>query len=192
VPDRPAATKPADLYVCPVRYAGLLTGWVRRLINRPKRILRPHVATGDTVVDLGCGPGFFTLPLAELVGPEGRVVAVDVQEGMLEIVRTRAEAAGLSSRIQSLLVTPDGPVPAGPADLALAFWVLHEAPDQRKFLQGAHDLLKPGGRLLLVEPIGHVSKARFAAALATAQDIGFSLVARPRAGLSRAALLRRP
>jgi SAM-dependent methyltransferase len=83
-------------------------------------------------------------------------------------------------------------VPAGPADLALAFWVLHEAPDQRKFLQGAHDLLKPGGRLLLVEPIGHVSKARFAAALATAQDIGFSLVARPRAGLSRAALLRRP
>jgi ubiquinone/menaquinone biosynthesis C-methylase UbiE len=99
VPDRPAATKPADPYVCPVRYAGLLTGWVRRLINRPKRILRPHVATGDTVVDLGCGPGFFTLPLAELVGPEGRVVAVDVQEGMLEIVRTRAEAAGLSSRI---------------------------------------------------------------------------------------------
>jgi ubiquinone/menaquinone biosynthesis C-methylase UbiE len=190
--DRASATEPADPYVCPVQYAGLLTGVLRRLMNHPKRILRPVVAAGDTVVDLGCGPGFFTLPLAELVGPDGRVIAVDVQEGMLALMRKRAEAAGLSPRIQSLLVAPDGPVAAGPADIALAFWVLHETPDQRMFLQSAHDLLKPGGRLLLVEPIGHVSKRAFAAALATAQDIGFTLLGTPRVGFSRAALLRRP
>jgi ubiquinone/menaquinone biosynthesis C-methylase UbiE len=193
--ERPSAPEHRHTHLCPVQHAGLLTGWVRRLINHPKWILRPLVTSGDTVADLGCGPGFFTLPLAELVGPDGRVIAVDVQEGMLALVRARAEAAGLASRIQLHLVTPDAPVaagPAGPADFALAFWVLHEAPDQRAFLQGAHDLLRPGGRLLLVEPIGHVSKADFAVALATAQDIGFALLARPRVGLSRAALLRRP
>jgi SAM-dependent methyltransferase len=191
VPERPDRAEPKDPYVCPVQYAGLLTGWLRRLMNHPKRILRPVVAAGDTVVDLGCGPGFFTLPLAELVGAEGHVIAVDVQQGMLDMMRARAEAAGLSSRIQSLLVTPDGPVSAGPADMALAFWVLHETPDRRRFLQNAHDLLKPGGRLLLVEPIGHVSKKSWAAALATAQDIGFTIDGRPRAGFSRAALLHR-
>jgi ubiquinone/menaquinone biosynthesis C-methylase UbiE len=190
--DRGLTTEPKDPYVCPVQYAGLLTGALRRLMNHPKRILAPVVAEGETVVDLGCGPGFFTLPLAELVGPEGRVIAVDVQEGMLALMRTRAEAAGLSPRIESLLVTPDGPVTAGPADLALAFWVLHETPDQRKFLQNVHDLLKPRGRLLLVEPIGHVSKPSFASALATAQDIGFVVAQRPRVGFSRAALLQLP
>ncbi len=189
--EHPTATEPGDPYVCPVQYAGLLTGVVRRLINHPKRILRPVVTAGDTVVDLGCGPGYFTLPLAELVGADGRVIAVDVQQGMLDLTSERVTAAGLSSRIQPLLVNPDGPVAADPADLALAFWVLHEAPDRRKFLQNAHDVLKPGGRLLLVEPIGHVSKKSWAAALATAQYIGFTLIGKPRAGLSRAALLQR-
>jgi SAM-dependent methyltransferase len=83
-------------------------------------------------------------------------------------------------------------VAAGPADLTLAFWTLHEAPDQRKFLQNVHDLLSPGGRFLLVEPVGHVSKKSWAAALAAAQRIGFTVVERPRAGFSRAALLQRP
>jgi ubiquinone/menaquinone biosynthesis C-methylase UbiE len=192
VPDREEATGQKDPYVCPVQYAGLLTGWLRRLMNHPKRILRPVVAAGDTVIDLGCGPGFFTLPLAELVGAEGHVIAVDVQQGMLDMMRTRTEAAGLYSRIQPLLVAPDGPVTAGPADLVLAFWVLHEAPDQRRFLQNTYDLLKPGGRFLLVEPIGHVSRKSWGAALATAQDIGFTQVGNPRAGFSRAALLQRP
>ena len=190
--ERTAATEQSRTYVCPVGCAGLLTGRVRRLINHPKWILRPLVTAGDTVVDLGCGPGFFTLALAELVGDKGRVIAVDVQEGMLDMLRTKAEAAGLSSRIELRLITPDAPLVTDPADFVLAFWVLHEAPDKQGFLQNAHDLLRPGGRLLLVEPVGHVSKAGFVAALATAQDVGFSLLARPRVGFSRAALLRRP
>ena len=179
-------------HVCPVQYAGLLTGTVRRLFNHPKRILRPLVAAGDTVVDLGCGPGFFTLPLAEMVGDGGRVIAVDVQQGMLDLLRARAETAGLDSRIQTYLATPDAPLAIGPADLVLAFWVLHEAPDQERLLADAHGLLRPGGRLLLVEPIGHVSKTGFAAALALAQAMGFALLGRPRVGLSRAAVLQRP
>ncbi len=179
-------------HICPVKYAGLLTGRVRRLINRPKWLLRPLVAPGETVADLGCGPGFFTLPLAELVGNSGQVIAVDVQQGMLDMLRTRAEAAGLSRRIQPHLATADGLGVTASADFALAFWVLHEVPDQHRFLQDAHDLLRPGGRLLLVEPVGHVSKADFAAALAMAGEVGFVLTGRPRAGLSRAALLQRP
>jgi len=169
-----------------------LTGTLRRFINHPERILRSLVNPGDTVIDLGCGPGYFTLPLAELVGPVGHVIAVDVQQGMLDLMSARAQAAGLSSRIRPLLVTPDGPVDAGQANVVLAFWVLHESPDQRTFLQNSYDLLKTGGLLLLVEPLAHVSKAAFSAALTMAHDLGFVEAGRPRTGLSRAALLQRP
>ena len=114
-------------------------------------------------IDLGCGPGFFTLPLAELVGQTGSVIAVDVQQEMLDRVRARTETAGLLSRIRFHHSGLEGPGVLGPADFALAFWMLHEVPEKPTFLRQVHDSLKEGGTFLLVEPSGHVSKARFAA-----------------------------
>ena len=85
--------------VCPAEHAGWLATPLRRLVTDLRRVLRGIVRPGDTVVDLGCGPGFFTLPLAEMVGEAGRVVAVDLQSAMLDKVRTRAERQGLLGRI---------------------------------------------------------------------------------------------
>jgi ubiquinone/menaquinone biosynthesis C-methylase UbiE len=65
--------------------AGHLTHALRRLIHPPGRILGHHICPGDTVLDLGCGPGYFSLPLARMVGPGGTVIAVDVQEEMLAL-----------------------------------------------------------------------------------------------------------
>jgi len=178
-------------HICPVAGADWLTSPLRRLLNNPRRILSDLVAEGDVVVDVGCGPGFVTLPLAEMVGKTGRVIAVDIQEGMLTKLRARAEAAGLADRIQLHLAGATSLGVAGPADFALAFWMAHEVPDQGRFFREIGGFLREGGRFLLVEPIGHVSRARFRQTVETVEEAGFAPLSRPRAGLDRAVLFRR-
>jgi len=177
--------------LCPVEQAGLLVSPIRRLFSSPTRRLARLVSEGDTVMDLGCGPGFFTLPLARLVGDTGRVIAVDLQEGMLSKLHDRAVQAGLDSRITLHRSRPNGIGLPDPIDFALAYWVLHETADQRNFLQETHDLLRPGGQFLLVESRDEVPKVRFDTVLALAQEVGFSVVDRPWFAFSRGALLRR-
>lgn len=77
----------------------------RRLITDPRRILRGLLKPGDTVLDLGCGPGFFTLPMAEMVGGGGRVAAADVQPDILTKMVTPATRRVWSraSRLLALL-----------------------------------------------------------------------------------------
>lgn len=86
--------------IFPIRRAEWLLSPVRRAIESPDRLLRPHVHDGDTVIDAGCGPGFFTLPMAEMVGENGMVIAVDVQEGMLSMVARAARERGLLPRLR--------------------------------------------------------------------------------------------
>ena len=179
-------------HVCPAENAGWLTSSVRKLANNPRRILRGLVSQGDTAVDLGAGPGFFSLPLAEMVGETGRVIAVDVQEEMLAQLRIRAEKAGLASRIQLHHSSSDAIGVADRADFALAFYMLHEVPRKDSFLMEVHGILREGGRFLLVEPVGHVSKAQFAQTVELAKQVGFVPVAEPRVAFSRATLFSRP
>jgi ubiquinone/menaquinone biosynthesis C-methylase UbiE len=193
MPDRNPDVERESRRVCPAEHSGWLTMPVRQLFNNPRRILKGLVDPGDTAIDLGCGPGFFTLPLAEMVGETGSVVAVDIQQEMLDRVRSRADRAGLRSRIRFHHSAPEGPGDVGPADFALAFWMLHEVPDQVAFLGQVHDSVKAGGRFLLVEPsVGHVSRDEFEATVEAAQRAGFTPVACPRIGFSRATLFRRP
>ena len=179
-------------HVCPAEHAGWLYSPARKLFNNPRRILAGLVRQGDTAVDLGCGPGFFSLPLAELVGEAGRVIAVDIQEEMLATLHLRAEKAGLAGRIQLHHASPAAIGVVDHADFALAFWMVHEVPDKDGFLREVVGIVKPGGRFLLVEPMGHVSKGRFAATVELAKQAGFVPVTEPRVGLSRAVLFGRP
>jgi ubiquinone/menaquinone biosynthesis C-methylase UbiE len=129
-----------------------LLGEQRRGKLPPEETLRAAgVATDQTVVDLGCGPGYFTLPAAEIVGPKGKVYGVDVQPEMIEACRTRA--AEVSAQ-QIELVQSDGtrvPLPDGIADLVLISVVLHEAKDRAAFLREARRLLKPSGEVVVIE-----------------------------------------
>jgi len=177
--------------VCPAEHAGWLATPLRRLLQDPRRILDGLVAAGDTAIDFGCGPGFFTLPMAELVGPGGRVVAVDLQAGMLDRLRLRAERAGLSSRVTLHRCEPDAVGELPVADAALAFWMVHEVPNVTRFLSEVAGALKPGGRFLLVEPRGHVSAAAFAATVGIAAASGLRPVATPRVRLSRTTMFER-
>jgi SAM-dependent methyltransferase len=171
--------------VCPWWLCWSFDNGLRRLIHDPARILRPHVAAGMTAVDIGCGMGHFTLGMARLVGPHGKVVAVDLQEKMLAALEERARRAGLSRRIVLHRCRPDLLGVEGRADFALAFWMAHEVPDKARLFGQVYDLLKPGGRLLLVEPRLHVSRKGFASTVAVCRDAGFRLLGEPAIALSR-------
>ena len=158
--------------VCSAEHAGWFTLPLRRLVQSPQRLLGGLVDPGDTVADLGCGPGYFTLPLATMVGVAGRVIAVDLQAAMLAKLRVRAERAGLDSRIELLECGPDRIGLTTPCDFVLAFYMVHEVPDAAALMSEVHGVLKPGGRFLMVEPKGHVSAADFAATVAVAKAAG--------------------
>jgi PelA/Pel-15E family pectate lyase len=111
-----------------------------------------RVQAGDVVCDLGCGNGFYTLPLAEMVGPTGRVLAVDIQKQMLTLLRRRAEHKGLAERIVPILSTPTDPkLPEGGVDLVLLVDVYHELSHPEAVLLALRKSLKPGGRIVLAE-----------------------------------------
>ena len=150
--------------VCPWYLCYFFDNPLRRMCHRPEKMLGDYVSEGMTVLDLGCGMGYFSMGLARLVGPTGRVIAVDLQQKMLDGVTRRAERAGLSKRIETRLAGPDdlglGDL-AGQADFALAFWMVHEVPDQVLFFSQIQGALKADGRLLAVEPLMHVSERGF-------------------------------
>ena len=132
--------------------------------------------------------GFFSLGLARLTGDPGQVFALDLQEKMLAGVRRRAERVGLAGRIVTRQVAAGDLLAAdlkGSLDLVLAFWMLHEVPDQAGFLGQVRDLLKPGGVFFLAEPKMHVTAKAFEDSLLAAQAQGLRLRERPEVRLSR-------
>ncbi len=110
-----------------------------------------EIRTGQTVCDLGAGNGYHTLPIAGLVGPEGRVLAVDIQPQMLKLLKRRAKDAGVSNIecIESSIVDPK--LAAGSCDLILLVDVYHELSHPELILDAMRRALKPGGRIAIVE-----------------------------------------
>jgi len=136
--------------------------------------------------------GFFTLELIRMVGSKGRVVALDIQPRMLEALRRRVGRRGLLDRLDARLVKPDSlgiQDLAGKVDFFLAFAMVHEVPDVRRFFEEAWASLKVGGKLLFSEPRGHVSERHFGQSLALALGAGFHVEHNPAIRMSRSALL---
>jgi SAM-dependent methyltransferase len=180
--------------VCPWWLGYLLASPLRRLMSNPGKILAPHVREGMTVLEPGPGMGFFTLELARLVGPHGRVVAVDIQARMIDGLKKRAAKAGLLERVDARLVSRSSmglADLAGAVDFALAYYMVHELPAADAFFAETAEALRPGACLLLVEPAGHVNAASFAAELKAAAQVGLEVVDRPSVGRSHAALLKK-
>jgi len=171
----------------------LLASPVRRLWQDPTSIVAPYVREGMTVFEPGPGMGFFTLELARRVGASGRVVVVDVQREMLDRLKRRLAKAGLLERVDVRLAPAHSMGIADLAetiDLVFAFAVVHEFPSIRTFFLEAAESLKPGGRMLLAEPAGHVTAAQFESELADAARANLHPVDRPAMRRSRAALLQ--
>ena len=179
-------------HVCPVWVGYLLASPLRKLFQNPKKILEPYVQKDMKVLDIGPGMGFFSLPLAKLVGPKGKVIGVDFQEHMLQSLERRARKAGLGDRIETRLCRQDSlnlDGLEGVVDFCLAFAVVHEVPDRARLFSEISRTLKATGRLLLVEPKLHISRAVFDSTTSLAERNGFQAVATPQVSLSLAILL---
>jgi ubiquinone/menaquinone biosynthesis C-methylase UbiE len=146
------------------------------------------------ILDIGPGMGFFTLEMARLVGREGKVYAIDLQQRMIDTLVRRAKRAGLSDRITARTCGA-GSLGAGDLmgsiDCAFGFYVVHEVPDERSLFNEVHALLVPGGRFLVAEPLKRVSPDDFERMIGTAGESGFTVVARPEIRKSHAVLLSR-
>lgn len=178
--------------VCPWWIGYVLASPLRRLMADPRKLLAPYVQEGMTVLEPGPGMGFFTIELARLVGPSGRVIAVDIQPKMLSRLKQRASRAGVLERIDVRLAAPDSiglSDLAGAVDFTFAFAVVHEMPDAGQFFVEVAAASKPGSRLFFAEPAGHVSTKEFDAELEAAAKAGFVLVDRPTVRRSYAACL---
>jgi len=176
-------------HVCPVIMAGTLDNRIRRWFQDPRQILGPYIKEGMTVLDIGCGPGFFSIDIAHMVGKTGRVIASDLQEGMLRKLRKKIRGTELEERITLHKCEEDKIGVSEKVDFVVAFYVVHEVPDQERFFKEIKSILKPAGRILIVEPSFHVSKRAFEKTVGTARDIGFKPVKGPELLLSQTVIL---
>ena len=180
---------------CPWWVGYFLANPLRKFWQNPARILTPFVRTGMSVLEPGPGMGFFTLEIARLVGPSGRVVAVDLQLRMIEGLQRRARRAGLLDRIDTRIATPYSMPLTGldtAIDFVFAFAAVHEFPSAGGFFAGASQAMKPGANLLLAEPAGHVGEAEFAAELNDATASGLKIIGHPPISHCLTALLQKP
>jgi ubiquinone/menaquinone biosynthesis C-methylase UbiE len=184
-------TDQENSHVCPWWLAYTFDNPIRRLLHNPQKMLGGYVKPGQTAVDIGCGMGHFSIGMARLVGPSGRVISVDLQPEMLDMVRSRAGQQGLQNRIHLHRCRPDSLGLAEPVDFVLAFWMVHEVPHRAAFLTEVRDLLKPEARFLVAEPKFHVSASDFQKTVALARSVGLEQRAEPNVSVSRAALFAR-
>ena len=186
-------TSRSENQICSHRHSFALDNILRRLIQSPRKIIAPYLSKGDTVIDLGCGPGFFTATMAALVGPSGRVIAVDLQEEMLAKVRSKL----LNRKRQSMAAITlhqcseheIGLDQSSKADFILACYMVHETPDHYSFFQQVKILLKSTSTFLVIEPPFHVSNKDFVKMLSRAEQAGLTVIDRPKGKGGRSALL---
>ncbi len=129
-------------------------------LERPERDEEEHTEKlveqlrakpGDVVADIGCGTGYFSRRLAKKCSPGGRVLAVDIQPEMLELLTNKMAAAGITNVVPVLGTITDPNLPATSVDLAFMVDVYHELDHPFEMMQAMVKSLKPGGRVVFVE-----------------------------------------
>jgi len=181
-------------HVCPWWMGYVLANPLRRFIHNPEKILSPHITPGMKVLDLGCAMGFFSLPLAKMVAPEGKVLSLDIQPKMLKVLNRRALKAGLAGIIDSRICGPDhlgAEDMLGKINFVLAFYMVHEVKESRSLLEQVHALLASKGRFLILEPKHHVTRSEFQKTEAAAQQAGFKTIGHPNVRGSRTLLMEK-
>lgn len=178
-------------HVCPHQIGFILDNPFRRLIQNPKKIVGEYIRKGNMVIDMGCGPGYFTIDMAKMVGENGMVTAVDLQEHMLLKVKRKAVKHGVLDRMEfhqceSNIIGLNRKV-----DFILAYYMIHETPNPKRILAELKDMLKTSGKLLIVEPKMHVSKNLFDTMLSEAEDVDLSVMDLPKGKGGRSVLFTR-
>lgn len=178
-------------HVCPWWYAYTFDNPLRTLFHKPDQLFSPYICQGMTVADIGCGLGYFSIGLAHLVKKEGKVIALDIQQKMLDKAEKRAARADVADTIEFRPCTASDIRTEEALDFVLAFWMVHEVPNVSSLLQQIYTALKPAGLLFIAEPKFHVSRARFQLELDAARQAGLTIKKEPVVAFSHAALFEK-
>ena len=146
------------------------------------------------VLDVGSAMGFFSLPLARMVGTNGKVICVDMQEKMIHSLKKRALKAGLSDRIELRICNQNSlclDESKEKIDFAFASAVVHEITDASSFFSEIYEVIKQGGKFLVIEPKGHVTEKDFEVSISVAVKNGFSVTDNPKIPRSRSVLFKK-
>jgi SAM-dependent methyltransferase len=135
---------------CPVSLSWLVNNPIRRGYMRPV-LERVGIRPGERVLELGPGPGAFSLDAARMLGNSGRLVAVDIQPEMIARLERHAREAGLENIEAHAASAYDLPIEDGSIDRAFLVTVLPEIPDRMRALAELRRVLKPGGILSITE-----------------------------------------
>ena len=174
--------------VCPWWKAYTFDNPIRKLLHQPQNILGAYVKAGMTVMDVGCGMGHFSIGMANLVGESGKVIAIDLQQKMLDVMLKRAKRAGVAERIIPHRCEADNIGVEELADFILAFWMVHEVNDKSGFFTQLKSHLTPKGKILIAEPKMHVNSEEFDRTIETAQHSGLRCCGKPAIRFSITAL----
>ncbi len=159
-------------HICPWWLGYILASPIRRLLENPEELVGPFLRKGMIVMDYGCGMGFFSIPMARMVGSTGKVIAVDIQEKMLVSLERRARRARLSN-IELLMPSELVKLPDRTAEFVAALHVVHELPDPIAFFRLMRRIMKLDAKLLVIEPKFHVNEDEFMKSIMVAQSAGF-------------------
>lgn len=177
--------------VCPVKKASSFDSKLRNFLQNPNKILKPYVREGMIVLDFGCGSGYFSIPMANMVSRTGKVISADLQSGMLGLLRSKIKGKDIAERILLHKCEKDSIGLNEEVDFVLAFYVVHEVLDQRRFFKELKSLLKPNGRVLIVEPkMGHVSYEEFVESVYRAKRVGLTPIEHPKILFSHSTVLQ--
>lgn len=131
---------------------------VAHLFSPPgRRVAKLGLLPGMTAVDFGCGPGHFVVPVARVLGPDGLLVAVDVQELALAAAARRADRAGLQNVQTALSEDYAVALPDHTADVVFSLDVIHMVPQPDRYFAEMRRITKQNGRLMI--DAGHLSMA---------------------------------
>ena len=165
-------------HICPWWMGYLLANPLRKIIQNPTRILSPYIQSNMKVLDIGCGMGFFTIPMAKLVGDTGKVYGVDIQYKMLKGLKKRAYKAGVIHCLETIECDKNSlglEALKSQINFVLLFAVVHEVPDPKRAIEEVLSVLTPNGCILFSEPSSHVSAKQFKVSVAIAQQSGLKV-----------------
>jgi ubiquinone/menaquinone biosynthesis C-methylase UbiE len=161
-------------HVCPVWVGYFLANPIRKLVHNPDKILFPFIKEGMKIVEIGPGMGFYSIPMARMVGANGTVFCIDIQQNMLDKIVSRAKKRNIQNievRLSDKESFQLGNLKEQ-VDFVLLFAVVHEVYNESRLFKEIASCLKPGGSILFAEPKGHVSKSQIKRSILIAERYG--------------------
>jgi len=165
-------------HVCPVWVGYIMANPLRRLWENPEKILSPYIGKGIKILEVGPAMGYFSIPMANMTGMNGKVYCLDIQEHMLKKLDKRAKRKGVTNIIKSRLANQDSlniKDLAETIDFTFLAYVVHEVPDRKKLFTEVAEAMKKNAKILFMEPKSHVKENDWLESLRFARESGFVL-----------------